>query len=204
MDRKAHWEAVYASKCPAEVSWYQARPALSLRLLDEVGATPDSCVIDVGGGDSTLVDALLDRQYRCLTVLDISTAALSRARARLGARAREISWLEADITLSGLPCHTYDVWHDRAVFHFLTDPKDRRRYVDAAASTVRSNGALIIAAFAANGPTRCSGLDVRRYSAEDLTDELADAFTLQRSLVDIHRTPSGVEQSFTYAVFRRC
>jgi SAM-dependent methyltransferase len=203
VDRKGHWEAVYASKAPAEVSWYQERPAMSLRLLDELGATPDSCIIDVGGGDSTFVDALLDRRYRCLTVLDISAAALSRARARLATRANEVTWLEADITHSDLPRHGYDMWHDRAVFHFLTDPRDRRRYADVAAASLRHNGALIIATFAADGPTRCSGLDVRRYSAEALSNELGGGFTLERRLVDVHLTPSGIEQLFTYAVFRR-
>lgn len=203
MDSKGHWEAVYASKRPDEVSWYQRRPAISLQLLAEIGATPDSCIIDVGGGDSTFVDALLERHYRCLTVLDISSAALARARGRLGARASEVTWLATDITRSDLPLHAYDLWHDRAVFHFLNDPMDRRRYRDVAASSVRSNGALIIAAFAPHGPPRCSGLDVRRYSAEALSDELGALFTLERSLVEVHRTPSGVEQPFTYAVFRR-
>lgn len=203
MDSKAHWEAVYASKRPEDVSWYQRRPAISLQLLDEFGATPDSCIIDVGGGDSTFVDTLLERHYHCLTVLDISNAALSRARGRLGARASEVTWLATDITRSALPRHAYDLWHDRAVFHFLIDPMDRRRYREVAASSVRNNGVLIIATFAPHGPPRCSGLDVRRYSAEALSEELGSVFTLERSLVEVHRTPAGVEQPFTYAVFRR-
>ena len=203
MDRKAHWEAVYASKPAVEMSWYQQRPAVSLRLLAEVGATADSSIIDVGGGDSTLVDALVDQQYRFLTVLDVSGAALSRARLRLGARASEVTWLEVDITRAELPQHAYDVWHDRAVFHFLTDPTDRCRYAEVAASSVRNNGALIIATFAPDGPTRCSGMNVRRYSAGSLAEELGDAFTLERTRVEVHRTPFGVEQPFTYAVFRR-
>lgn len=186
------------------MSWYQAQPSVSLRLLTEVGATADSSIIDVGGGDSTLVDALIDRQYRCLTVLDLSGAALSRARLRLGARASEVTWIEADITRTVLPEHAYDVWHDRAVFHFLTDASDRRRYAAAAASSLRINAVLIIATFASNGPMRCSGLDVIRYSSEALADEIGGAFTLQRGFVEVHRTPSGVEQPFTYAVFRRC
>lgn len=195
---------MYVSRPTADMSWYQSKPAVSLGLLAEVGATADSSIIDVGGGDSTLVDALIDRQYRCLTVLDLSGAALSRSRARLGALAKNVTWIEADITRSALPEHAYDVWHDRAVFHFLTDAIDRRRYADAAASSLRINGVLIIATFAPNGPLRCSGLDVIRYSSEALAGELRAAFTLQRGFVHVHRTPFGVEQPFTYAVFRRC
>lgn len=203
MDRKAHWEAVYASKAANEVSWYQQLPAVSLRLFAELHVKTDSSIIDVGGGDSSLVDALLDRQYRYLTVLDLSGAALARARARLGPRANGVNWLEADITRSVLPENAYDVWHDRAVFHFLTGAEDRRHYVDAAATSVRPDGALIIATFAPNGPARCSGLDVRRYSGASLARELGDAFALERSTVEVHSTPSGAQQPFTYAVLRR-
>ncbi|HEX5581918.1 MAG TPA: class I SAM-dependent methyltransferase [Gemmatimonadaceae bacterium] len=203
IDRKAHWEGVYATKAPAEVSWYQARPARSLELLAEAGVTATSAVIDVGGGDSTLVDALLERGTERVTVLDLSGAALARARARLGARATGVTWIEADVTSAVLPPGAYDAWHDRAVFHFLTEADDRRRYAEAAASAVRAGGALVIATFAPDGPTRCSALDVVRYDAESLAREFAPQFALVRGLVETHVTPWGAEQRFTYVILRR-
>lgn len=203
MDRKAHWEQVYDTRSSMEVSWYQPLPARSLELIREAGAGPESAVIDVGGGDSRLVDTLLEREFRRVTVLDLSGAALARARARLGAPAAAVIWLEADVTAAELAPAAYDLWHDRAVFHFLTDPQDRVRYVAAAARAVRPGGALIIATFALDGPTRCSGLEVVRYGPEELAREFGDSFVLLRSFGDVHRTPSGGEQRFTYAMFER-
>ena len=203
MKRKLHWEHVYETKRPDEVSWFQPQPVRSLERLDAAGVTPGAAVIDVGGGDSTLVDALLGRGFRHLTVLDVSAAALSRARSRLGDRAAGVEWIETDVTSAELPADAYDVWHDRAVFHFLTDPGDRSRYVALAARAVRPGGTLIIATFAPDGPARCSGLEVARYDADGLAREFAEGFVLATGLADVHRTPAGGEQRFTYATLRR-
>lgn len=203
MEPKAHWERVFSTKQSDELSWYQREPTRSLELFDEAGVSPIGAVIDVGGGDSTLVDALLDRQFEHVTVLDISAAALARAQARLGPRARQVTWLEADVTRVRLPPGGYDVWHDRAVFHFLIDPEDRARYVAVASGALRTGGTLIIATFAADGPKRCSGLDVVGYSPEGLAREFGPRFTLIRGFPDVHVTPRGVEQRFTYALFRQ-
>ena len=203
MDRKRHWEDVYDVKRSDEVSWYQPRPERSLELLAAAGAVPESAVLDVGGGDSTFVDALVERGFTDVTVLDLSATALARARARLGARAAGVRWIEADVTHADLPSAAYDFWHDRALFHFLTDADDRARYASTAADAVRPGGTLVIATFAADGPTRCSGLDVVRYDAAGLARQFADAFYLVRDLGDVHRTPSGAEQRFTYAMLRR-
>jgi SAM-dependent methyltransferase len=200
---KAHWDAVYTSKSPNELSWYQSRPTRSLEILGQLGAGPASAIIDVGGGASTLVDALLDRGANNVSVLDISRAALAQAQERLGARAASVTWIEADITSTDLPEHAYDVWHDRAVYHFLTSAKDRRRYAHVAAHALRPGGAAIIATFASHGPTRCSGLDVVRYDSEQLARELGQAFSLDRSIDELHHTPSGIAQAFTYTVLRR-
>lgn len=191
MNRKEHWEAVYTTKDVGTVSWYQAEPAQSLQLLEAAGATPESVIIDVGGGDSVLVDRLVERGFRQLTVLDLSGAALSRARARLGEQAATVRWVEADITRAELPRDAYDVWHDRAVFHFLTDADDRARYVATASAVVRRGGTLIIATFAPDGPLRCSGLEVARYSPESIAQEFAEAFTLQHGFAHSHTTPTG-------------
>ena len=203
VDRKTHWEQVYATKQSAEVSWYQSQPTRSLELITEAGAGRDSAIIDVGGGDSTLVDALLDRQIGRVTVLDLSAAALARARERLGRSAESVTWIEADVTRAELPAAAYDVWHDRALFHFLTDAADRKCYAATAAAALRPGGTCIVATFASDGPTRCSGLEVVRYSPEALAQELGTAFVLRHGFADVHETPSGTEQRFTYAVLRR-
>jgi SAM-dependent methyltransferase len=203
MGKKAHWEAVYETKASTDVSWYQPIPSRSLALLTAAGLSPATTVIDVGGGDSLLVDALLERGVRDVTVLDLSGAALRRAQNRLGARANDVTWLEDDITAAALPDAAYDIWHDRAVFHFLTDPVDRARYIRAATAAVRIGGMLIIATFALDGPTRCSGLEVAQYSPQDIAAAFGDAFTLKRGLADVHRTPAGAEQRFSYAVLQR-
>jgi SAM-dependent methyltransferase len=203
VNRKAHWEGVYTTKAPNEVSWYQVEPDLSLALLREAGAGPSTAIIDVGGGDSTLTGAVLAEGLGRMTVLDLSGAALARARAQLGSRADDVTWIEADVTDVALPPQAFDVWHDRAVFHFLTAPQDRARYAATAASAVRSGGTVLMATFALDGPTRCSGLEVARYSPEGLAQELGDTFTLVRGFVDVHWTPTGSEQRFSVAVLRR-
>lgn len=201
MDPKVHWEAIYTTKRPAEMSWYQPWPTRSIELLLRAGATRDSAIIDVGGGDSTFAGALLDRGFRDITVLDISGKAIERAQERLRSRANAVKWIEADVRFANLQARAYDVWHDRAVFHFLTQPDERAGYIGQARRALRPGGTLIIAAFALEGPPRCSGLAVTRYDASALARELGDAFVLQETLADVHRTPEGAEQAFTYGVF---
>ena len=203
MDPKVHWESIYRTKQPSERSWYQPYPTRSIELLLRAGVSLGSSIIDIGGGDSTFVDALLEREFRNITVLDISSGAIERARARLGARANEVAWIEGDVRFVDLAAQAYDVWHDRAVFHFLTQPDDRTRYMAQVAGALRHGGTLIIATFALEGPPRCSGLPVTRYDASGLATELGEEFSLQESLTDVHRTPAGVEQAFTYVRFQR-
>lgn len=203
MNRREHWERVYTTKQPTEVSWYQPTPARSLEMLRAAAAGPTADIIDIGGGDSTLVDAVITDRLGTITVLDISGAALVRARARLGERSREVTWLEGDVTRVALPLGAFDIWHDRAVFHFLTDADDRARYAMTASAALKPGGTLIMATFAADGPLKCSGLEVMRYSADSLAVALGDAFHLTSSFNDVHRTPSGGEQRFLYALFSR-
>lgn len=203
MTSKTHWENVYASKSVQAVSWYQTRADCSLRLIRDTGAAQDAGVIDIGGGASVLVDDLLAEGYSNLTVLDLSGAALATAQTRLGDRARQVKWLEADITQVELPRHAYAVWHDRAVFHFLTDPADRAAYVRAVFHAVRPGGHVIVASFAEDGPTQCSGLPVVRYSPDGLHAEFGDAFELLFHEREAHQTPSGAVQSFVYCFCRK-
>jgi len=197
MDAKRHWERVYRTKAPTEVSWYQSDPRVSLELITSTGRNRD-IVIDVGGGASTLVDGLLDRGYRHVTVLDIADGAIRSAQVRLGARAREVTWIAADVLRHRFRRHSIDVWHDRAVFHFLTSPTDRRIYVEQVARAVKPGGRVIVATFATDGPARCSGLDVCRYSPEALHDEFGPRFDLVASVFEDHVTPSGQVQRFQY------
>jgi SAM-dependent methyltransferase len=189
LDRKQHWETVYEHKAPSEVSWYQRDPLLSLELIQDAGVTQDAAIIDVGGGASVLVDRLLDKGYRNVSVLDLSAKALAYAQARLGGMSRHANWIEADITAFA-PSVNYDLWHDRAVFHFLTD-----------AAAVRTGGHVIIAAFAIGGPFQCSGLDIVQYDAEKLVATLGERFRLVEVRVELHTTPANKEQKFTYFRF---
>lgn len=198
VDRQQHWETVYRSKASDEVSWFQPHAASSLRLIHDTGIGLDASIIDVGGGASVLVDNLLDAGYRHLTVLDLSESALAEARKRLGARASQVSWLACDITQASLPANAYDVWHDRAVFHFLTDPADRARYVQQVLHAVKPGGHVIVATFGPGGPLQCSGLDVVRYAPDTLHAEFGAAFRLLRHETEVHQTPAGREQEFVY------
>jgi SAM-dependent methyltransferase len=200
--RREYWEVVYRSKGEAGVSWYQVNARLSLELITSVVPARGGRVIDVGGGASVLVDRLLDLPLGEIAVLDISETALGRARARLGRRAEQVRWLVADVT-EAPELGTFDVWHDRAVFHFLTDAADRRAYVELARRTVPADGHLIIATFADEGPTRCSGLDVCRYNAGTMGAELGEDFSLVREAGETHTTPWGSTQPFFYGVFKR-
>lgn len=203
MQQKDHWEKVYSTKPTDGVSWYQEHADRSLDLIRGTGVRPDASIIDVGGGASTLVDDLLREGYASLTVLDLSGAALAAARTRLGQRASEVTWLEADITKVGLPAQAYDVWHDRAVFHFLTSEDDRKAYVETVLRAVKPGGHVIVATFAEDGPLQCSGLPVRRYSADELHAEFGQPFTLLRHQREEHHTPFGTVQKFVYCYCRR-
>jgi 2-polyprenyl-3-methyl-5-hydroxy-6-metoxy-1,4-benzoquinol methylase len=202
IDCKAHWENVYQTKGETGVSWYQSDPRLSLELIRSVAPSAGGRIIDVGGGASVLVDRLLDLPFERISVLDISEAALDKARSRLGERAGRVDWTAANIT-EAQDLGTFDVWHDRAVFHFLTDAADRRRYVELARRTVLEGGHLVIATFADDGPKRCSDLDVCRYNAETMGAELGEGFSLVREARETHTTPWGSSQAFFYGVFRR-
>jgi trans-aconitate methyltransferase len=201
-DRKRHWEQLWDHKAAVDTSWYQARPRLSLAMIaraaDDIGAP----IIDVGGGASLLVDYLLDAGYEHVSVLDISGAALRQARQRLGERAGPVAWIEADVT-TFQPQTRYDIWHDRAAFHFLTEAEDRARYRAVLQKALAPKGQAIIAAFAPEGPRQCSGLDVVRYGAEDMAAELGSGFRLEEQAQEVHLTPHGKEQIFGFYRFSR-
>ena len=202
MDRKQHWERVYAQKRPTEVSWYAAHLERSLSMIRAV-ADPSAEIIDVGGGASTLVDDLLALGYTRLSVLAVSEAALAVSKPRLGESASRVTWIAGDVTRVPLPRRTYAAWHDRAVFHFLTEAADRQAYVDCAAESLAVQGHLILATFSLDGPTRCSGLDVVRYDADSLSRELGPRFRLTQQSKEVHRTPSGADQRLIYCSFER-
>lgn len=199
---QVHWNTIHRNKGERDVSWFEALPAVSLEMIEAAGLTPDTCVIDVGGGRSGLVDALLAKGARCLTVLDVSGEALRQTQRRLGADALRVTWIEADVTgtWSVLPM---DIWHDRAMFHFLVDAGDRARYLAHLDAVLKPGGSAIIATFALDGPERCSGLPVVRYSPATLASELGDRFALLEARSHRHVTPSGAVQSFQYSRFRR-
>ena len=203
MERKPHWEKIYTTKAPTQVSWYQSDPAVSLDLIACTGVETTSHIIDVGGGASMLVDVLLARQFQNITVLDISSAAINHAQKRLGIHAKAVNWLEADITEVTLPQMSIDLWHDRAVFHFLTLASHRARYLQTLKQSLKPGGHFIVATFALDGPTHCSGLEVVRYSPQTLHEELGDSFDLIESRRERHPTPSGTEQKFIYCYFRK-
>ena len=202
MDPKSHWERIYNTKLPTQVSWYQPRALRSLDLIRRVNPPPGGAIIDVGGGASTLIDDLLDAGYHDLTVLDISAAALAATRTRLGAQAGSVRWIEADILDAPLPKARYSVWHDRAVFHFLTASADRARYLAQVRRAVRSGGFVLVATFAEDGPARCSGLEVKRYSPQALHAEFGASFRVMASEREEHITPGGALQLFTYCLCR--
>ena len=201
MNPQDHWNAIYRAKGEQGVSWFEALPAASLELLEHAGLTAETCVVDVGGGESRLVDALLAKGLDCLAVLDVSATALHHAQNRIGAGARTVVWLETDVT-GEWSLKPMDIWHDRAVFHFLTEPAARSSYVQHLCKTLKPEGGVIIATFAPDGPERCSGLPIRRYSPDSLADELGAGFELLESRPYRHVTPWGEVQSFQ-SRFRR-
>jgi SAM-dependent methyltransferase len=199
--RFEHWERVYASKLPEQMSWYQATPATSLALVEASGVGPQAGILDVGGGSSRFVDGLLDRGFDDVTVLDVSRAALVGAVERLGPRAEAVAWVVADVT-DFEPTRLWSVWHDRAVFHFLTTVEDRGAYGRTLRRCLVPGGWAVIATFALSGPNRCSGLDVRRYSPESVAEALGEEFELVTGRCEDHVTPSGADQAFSYALLR--
>jgi len=203
IDRQAHWQRVYETRDPEAVSWFRPRLDVSLELLEQAGLAPDTRLIDVGGGASTLVDDLLARGLRDITVLDISAEALAASRQRLAARANRVEWLAADVLAARLPAGAFDIWHDRAVSHFLTDDADLARYARQAATAIRPGGHAVIGGFAPDGPKRCSGLPVARRSAQDIAAMLGPDFELRDERRERHLTPGGTEQPFAWALLRR-
>jgi ubiquinone/menaquinone biosynthesis C-methylase UbiE len=203
MSLKTHWEHLYETKAPTQVSWYQEHAQFSLQYIRNTGIQKTDHIIDVGGGASTLVDDLIADAFQHITILDISGAALQLARQRLGAKANAVNWIEADITHAELPYQAYDIWHDRAVFHFLTQAVDRQRYIEAVRHAVRPGGHVIVATFATDGPDHCSGLEVMRYNPESLHSEFDGDFELVSSSPETHHTPFGTEQKFIYCYCRK-
>lgn len=199
--RQAHWQTVYTRKGENEVSWFQENPTPSLELIAQVGATATSAILDIGGGASRLVDHLIDRGFQDVTVLDLSEAALEAAKARLGSLAAQVHWIVADATVWE-PEKAYDIWHDRAAFHFLTEDRDRAAYVTRLERALKMGGYAIIATFALDGPEKCSGLPVVRYDPAGLGQTLGRAFQLVHTRRHVHATPWGSDQSFQFSVFR--
>jgi len=200
--RKQHWETIYTTKKFEEVSWYQPKPEFSLALLDEYEAKPTDAIIDIGGGDSFLVDFLLDRSFEDISVLDISENALQRAQNRLANNATKVHWIASDITQFE-PKRTYDFWHDRAVFHFLTQPEDVRAYATNAAQGIRSGGILIVGTFSENGPIKCSGIEIKQYNEASMKAVFESDFEHLKCCEHLHTTPMNTEQHFIFCVFRK-
>ena len=199
---REHWERVYASKSPQEVSWFRPHLERSIAFLEAAHIAPEAAVIDVGGGASTFVDDLLDRGYSNLTVLDLSASALNAAKERLGKRAAEVHWICGDVTEVALEPAAYDFWPDRAVFHFLRDPAARERYVASVRRSLKPGGHVVVATFGPHGPEKCSGLEVMRYSPEALHAEFGAEFSRLASATERHVTPWGTEQEFIYCYCR--
>jgi 2-polyprenyl-3-methyl-5-hydroxy-6-metoxy-1,4-benzoquinol methylase len=198
MDVRTHWEKIYTTKAPDQVSWYRPHLETSLALIERAAADRSASIIDVGGGESTLVDDLLAHEFRNITVLDVSESAIEATKNRLGPAAERVQWLVADITQVKLEQGVFDIWHDRAVFHFLTSPRERAAYVRQVARSVKLGGHVIVSTFGPEGPTKCSGLDVVRYDADSLHNEFGTHFRLVDSLKELHQTPFGTTQQFLY------
>lgn len=201
-DPTTHWQTVYGTKATTEVSWYRPHLELSLGFIERAGLSRDAAILDVGAGASTLVDDLLDRGFTNVSLLDVSEKALEVTRTRLGERGALVKWLVGDVTTLELPRHSIDFWHDRAVFHFLTDPAARRRYVALVQHALKPGGHVLVATFAPDGPEKCSGLEVCRYSAEGIHEQFGGDFHQVDSAREVHVTPRGGEQAFAYCYCR--
>ncbi|HLC15943.1 MAG TPA: class I SAM-dependent methyltransferase [Thermodesulfovibrionia bacterium] len=199
---KKHWERVHQTQSPDDLSWYQIYPEISLRLIKSSGAEAQDSIIDVGGGTSKLVDSLLLHGYKKITVLDISGSAIAKAKQRLKEQAQNVTWIEADITTFE-PQEKYSLWHDRAVFHFLTDKESRKKYISSMKKSLKTSGHLIVATFSTGGPKKCSGLKVQRYNSETLQREFGENFELLETIEEEHITPGKVKQKFIYCHFLR-
>jgi 2-polyprenyl-3-methyl-5-hydroxy-6-metoxy-1,4-benzoquinol methylase len=202
LERQVHWENVYTTKDEKAVSWFERTPMISLDLIRATGADNGTSIIDIGGGAARLVDALVEEDFEAVTVLDLSKKALATTQARLGARGAKVRWVVADVT-TWEPSETYDVWHDRAAFHFLTEPEDRAAYAARVSTAVRPGGHVIIGTFAPDGPERCSGLPVARHHAASLGEMLGGGYALMESRRHDHQTPMGARQRFQFSRFRR-
>lgn len=202
MGKKDHWDTIYSQKAEADLSWHQDDPSVSLELMLKAGLTPDTSVIDIGAGTSRVVDRLLTLGLRDIAVLDLSEAAIATSRGRLGDSSAKVSWIVADVT-NWETSRVFNIWHDRAVFHFLLDPVDRASYVERLSTSLDLGGHAIVATFALDGPEKCSGLDVTRYSPDSLSETLGDNFGLVTHRFHVHRTPSGRPQSFQYSLFQK-
>jgi ubiquinone/menaquinone biosynthesis C-methylase UbiE len=203
MQTKEHWENVYTTKAKDSVSWFQEHAETSINLIKEIHIEKNASIIDIGGGASTFVDDLLLLGYSKLSVLDLSRAALEASKARIGSAHKYVDWLVADITKIDFSENEFDIWHDRAVFHFLTEPKDRLAYVRTVLRSVKPKGHVIISTFAEDGPTKCSGLPVMRYSAESLQSEFGEILLLKNKRSETHRTPFGTTQNFIFCHFEK-
>lgn len=201
-DRKKHWETIYHTKRLEEVSWYQPTPETSLKFIDEFKVAKNASIIDVGGGDSYLVDHLLDLGFTKLTVLDISEEALTRAKKRLGNRAKKVKWIVADAALFN-PTEKYDFWHDRAAFHFLTDESDIANYLKTVQASLTPHGIFVVGTFSENGPTKCSGIDIKQYSEKSMHERLSQFFEKIKCVVVDHKTPSEKIQNFVFCSFKK-
>ena len=204
MVNKSHWEDVYTRKRPDEVSWFLKSPNMSMDLIKQLGLKNSDRIIDVGGGASRLVDSLLLEGFQKVSVLDLSVVSLKTSQERLGPKALDVTWLEADITKFQLPENEYKLWHDRAVFHFMTSYEKRDAYIKNLKTALSYSGFAIISTFSENGPEKCSGLPVMRYSIDGLSDQLGPEFTLIKSASESHNTPSGGTQEFVYGLFNYC
>jgi ubiquinone/menaquinone biosynthesis C-methylase UbiE len=202
VSRKAHWENIYTTKGEKEVSWFQENPAPSLELIALAGVAANASIIDVGGGASRLIDSLVERKMGQMTVLDLSSAALEAARERLGEAGAGVEWIVADVT-TWEPAKTYDLWHDRAAFHFLTDQADQSAYVDRLKRALKRGGYVIIGTFALDGPERCSGLPIMRHDAASLSAMLGTDFSLIDARRHRHATPWNAVQQFQFSTFRQ-
>ncbi|WP_170473190.1 class I SAM-dependent methyltransferase [Ruegeria arenilitoris] len=202
MSKKDHWDRIYGAKVEADLSWHQDDPTVSLELMLQAGLTSKSAVVDIGAGTSRVVDRLLELGLCDISVLDLSDCAIKSARRRLGDRGKKVNWIVADVT-TWKTTRVFDIWHDRAVFHFLVNPADRAAYIDRLSDSLALDGHAVIATFAPDGPTKCSGLDVVRYSPESLNEVLGERFTLVTHRFHLHLTPWDLEQSFQYSLFQK-
>ncbi|HZH86246.1 MAG TPA: class I SAM-dependent methyltransferase [Brumimicrobium sp.] len=202
IDKRKHWENIYQSKDMKDVSWYQATPTTSLDFLKQFNVSTTAKIIDIGGGDSFLVDHLLDLGYTDLTVLDISAASLDRAKQRLGDRATNVKWIVADAS-SFKPTEQYDFWHDRAAFHFLTQEQEIKNYIDTIQKSIKPSGILVIGTFSEQGPKKCSGIEIKQYSETTMTDRLNIFFEKVRCITVDHQTPFDTIQNFIFCSFKK-